>query len=60
LWRLAAEIERPLGEEPFGVRERLLGECLAQRRDPGVVFVDDVDAGRDGFPAGGSIDRRIP
>src|SRR5581483_10596548 len=41
------EIERSFAQEPFLVRQMLLGKALPQRFDPGVVFVDDVDAGHE-------------
>jgi hypothetical protein len=51
--RFVAEIERPVGDKPFGVRQRLLGEGRTQRLDPGVVFVDDVNARGGGSGGGG-------
>jgi hypothetical protein len=43
LRRRLVEVEAPLAQEPFLIRQTERGECNAQRLDPGVVFVNDID-----------------
>ena len=46
--RNALEIERAVRDEPLGIGQIELQEGRAKRLDPGVVLVDDVDAGHGG------------
>ena len=47
-WRRRGKIERAVVDEPFVERQPRLVERGAQRLDPGVVFMDDINTGHGG------------